>query len=61
VAICSWLRRGGVVAPVAWLTVERDDDDEQFWSKLNEAIIVAIPDVALAGSDPKGWSSRCAA
>jgi len=30
VAICSWLRRGGVVGPVAWLTLERNDDGEQF-------------------------------
>ena len=54
VAICSWLRRGGVVGPVAWLTLERNDDGEQFWSKLYEAIAVAIPDVVLAGSDPDG-------
>ena len=54
VAICSWLRRGGVVAPMAWLTLERNDDGERFWSKLYEAIAVAIPDVSLAGSDPDG-------
>jgi LuxR family transcriptional regulator, maltose regulon positive regulatory protein len=54
VAICSWLRRSGVVGPVAWLTVERNDDGEQFWRKLREAIAAAIPHVVLAGSDPDG-------
>jgi LuxR family maltose regulon positive regulatory protein len=62
-ALCSWLRPGGVAFPVAWLTVERDDDGTHFWSTL-DATVAAIGNLdgqsrpPPAARDPAGLADR---
>lgn len=53
VTLTSWLTSGGVSPPVAWLTLECDDDGARFWSKLSAALAdMAMPDDQIRPPPP---------